>query len=64
MPAISALQGNPVVMVTAPSASPANVQLAAVAKPQVAVPAGMFLGEGFSAPSSKISAACGKLGVT
>ena len=46
LPAISASQGNPVSVVSAPSASPAIAQLATIAKPQVVVPAGMFLGEG------------------
>ena len=31
-----------------------NMQLAAVAQPQVAVPVGMFLGEGFGGTSSKM----------
>lgn len=31
-----------------------NMQLAAVAKPQVAVPVGKFLGEGFGGTSSKM----------
>ena len=62
-PILPASQGNPVVMLTALSVSPANMQLVVVAKPLVAVPVGMFLGEGFGAPSSKISAACGELGV-
>ena len=46
LPAISASQGNPVSVVSVPSASPAIAQLATIAKPQVVVPAGMFLGEG------------------
>ena len=46
LPTISAPQGNPVITVSASSASTANMQSAAVEKPQVVVPAGMFLGEG------------------
>ena len=54
LPTISPPQGNPVITVSASSASTANKQSAAVEKPQVVVPAGMFLGEGLVSLPAKL----------